>query len=215
VQICRDGEPLLYHDVDLQRTSGRPERLVDCTLEELSRFDAAERNRFGDQYSGEPIPRLRDFVRWLEPLESVSAMIELKSESIEQFGIEPVVARVMQVLDSVIDRCILISLHLPALCHARWTREARIGWVLPEWNESNHELAEDHAPDFLIVDYRRVPQGQPNLWQGPWHWAVYSIDDADLACQQTKRGIEFVETDAIGELLADRRFRSVDHRGTL
>jgi glycerophosphoryl diester phosphodiesterase len=215
VQLSRDGEPLLYHDADLQRTSGQPGRLADYTAAELQRMNAAERQRFGERYAGESIPRLRDFVRLLEPLESVGAMIELKQESLEQFGIEMMVQRVMRAVDSVVDRCILISLHLPALCHARWTHEARIGWVLPAWNETNHELAEDHAPDFLIIDYQRVPRGVASMWQGPWHWAVYSIDDAELACQQSARGIEFVETDAIGELLADKRFRPIDHRGTL
>jgi glycerophosphoryl diester phosphodiesterase len=215
IQLSRDGEPLLYHDADLLRTSGRVGRVADYPAEELVRLDAAEQDRFGDRYVGESIPRLRDFVRLLEPHESVGAMIELKQESLEIFGIEVMVQRVMHSIDSILDRCILISLHLPALCHARWTKEARIGWVLPAWNETNHELAEDHGPDFLFVDYKRVPRGHSTLWQGPWHWAVYSIDDADLACQQPARGIEFVETDAIGELLADKRFRPFDHRGTL
>jgi hypothetical protein len=53
------------------------------------------------------------------------------------------------------------------------------------------------------------------LWPGPWHWAVYSIDDPDVAWGCARRGIEFVETDAIGEMMADERFRQLGHPRTL
>ena len=209
------ANPLLYHDADLQRTSNRPGQLADYTMDQLSRWDAADRDRFGETYAGEPIPRLRDFVRWLEPLESIKAMIELKPETLDLFGVDPVVRRVLLGMDSIIDRCVLISKNLSALQLARSLTEIRTGWVLPAWNETNRELAEDHAPDFVIVKHKRLPSGHNSLWRGTWHWVVYAIDDPDLACQQAERGVEFVETNAIGDLMADRRFRQVDHHGTL
>ena len=215
IQFSRDGEPMLYHDRDLRRTSNQPGQLADYSADQLARWDAAERDRFGEKYVGEPIPRLQDFVRWLEPLESVHVMIELKPETLDSYGADLVVRRVLRGLDSIIDRCVVISKDLAAVDRARSMTEIRTGWVLPVWDESNRELAEDHVPDFMIVDHKCVPHGRHSLWQGTWHWVVYSIDDPDVAYQQFHRGIEFVETDAIGALMADRRFRQVDHHGTL
>ncbi len=214
IQFSRDGVPVLYHDADLQRTSNRPGRIADFTFHQLAYWDAAETGRFGEQFRGEPILRLRDFVHWIDRHEPVHVMIELKQETLARFGVETVLRRVLQDMDVVVDRCVLISKNLAALCHARSLTEIRTGWVLPEWTETNRELVEDHPQDFLIVKHSRVPSGHNALWRGTWHWVVYAIDDPDVACQQYDRGIEYVETNAIGDMLTDGRFRNVDHHRT-
>jgi glycerophosphoryl diester phosphodiesterase len=215
IQFTRDLQPVLYHDADLQRTSNQLGRVADYASEQLAKWDAAERDRWGESHAGEPIPTLHDFVRWLGPHESVSVMIELKEESLDHFGIATVTERVVRELDTIIDRCVIISFSLPALHHTRELTEVRTGWVLPAWDEMHHELADDYAPDFLIADHDQLPRGQSGLWRGPWHWVVYSIDDVDRALQLSRRGIEYIETNAIGEMMSDKRLRQIDHHGTL
>jgi glycerophosphoryl diester phosphodiesterase len=212
VQFTRDGEPMLYHDADLKRTSNRLGRLADYTLQQLGDWDAAERDRFGERHAGEPIPRLSDFVSWLAPRDAVSVMIELKQESLDQFGMPAVTGRVLREMDTIIDRCVIISFSLPALRHARELAAVRVGWVLPAWDERHHELAEDFVPDFLIADHNQLPPCHNGLWHGAWSWVVYTIDDPTLARQQFRRGIGYVETNAIGELMSDKGFRQIDQR---
>jgi glycerophosphoryl diester phosphodiesterase len=215
IQLTADAQPVLYHDVDLRRTSNQPGRVCDYAHPQLAGWDAAERDRWGEVYAGEPIPLLHDFVRWLGPLESVSVMIELKQESLDRFGVATMTERVVREIDTIMDRCVIISFSLPALRHTRDVAQVRTGWVLPAWDELHHELADEYAPDFLIADHNQLPSGHNGLWRGTWQWAVYSIDEPELALQLTRRGIEYIETNAIGQMMSDKRLRQIDHHGTL
>ena len=77
---------------------------------------------------------------------------------------------------------------------------------MTDWSDATRKTCDQLTPDFILCAKKRFPDDQAP-WPGPWTWVIYSIDDPQLALQQPQRGIPFVETDAIGEMLEDERLR--------
>ena len=211
IQLSRDLQPILYHDGTLDRTSNQTGHPWDYDVDQLRRIGAAEQRRFGDRFIGQPIPTLEEFVDWAErvaagdPATNLQLLVELKQESLAQFGIPVTIEQVMCRLSSVLHQCTIISKQIDCLPAARdWSRSdgacVRIGWVLPAWNDTIHQRAIDLAPDLLICNHQRLPSPPAVLWPGPWRWMAYTIDDAALANSIVSRGIHLIETNDIGTM---------------
>jgi glycerophosphoryl diester phosphodiesterase len=61
VQLTKDKEVILLHDMNLKRTAGIDALLRNLTLEELKKLEAGA--WFGKEFRGEPIPTLQDVIR--------------------------------------------------------------------------------------------------------------------------------------------------------
>lgn len=61
VQLTRDKEVILLHDMNLKRTAGVKGFIKDLTLEELKKLEVGA--WFGEEFRGEPIPTLQDVIR--------------------------------------------------------------------------------------------------------------------------------------------------------
>lgn len=212
VQLSADRVPVLLHDTTLERTAGRAGAVFELTAQQLSAVAVSEPARFGGRFSGVTIPMLADVVAWLGTWPQVQAFVEIKAESIQRFGGDAVHAAVMRALEPVRDRCVLISYDDAFLSSVRQKSSMRIGWVAAEWNVDYAHRARTLAPEFLFTNHTRLPPAPQPLWQGPWEWAVYEVTDTSLALALAARGIAFVESMAIGELLADARLRESDAR---
>jgi glycerophosphoryl diester phosphodiesterase len=68
------------------------------------------------------------------------------------------------------------------------------------------------APDYLFAEDIQVPRVDDAIWDGPWQWAVYVINDLARALSFVERGFTLVETDAIGDLLDQYRAGRPDSR---
>jgi len=60
VQLSRDGEAMIFHDEDLQRTTGKKGWLKDLTREELRQLDAS--GEFKGVYGRNLIPALDEYL---------------------------------------------------------------------------------------------------------------------------------------------------------
>jgi len=198
IQLSQDQVPVLYHDGTLERTSNLPTAPWDHSADELYRIGASYSKRFEKQFAQEPIISLAQFVAWAADLDDVQLLIELKKESLEQFGMETTVAAVVKELRPITSRCTIISKDVSALQASRTKGGHRIGWVLPNYDDAHHDQAQDLEPEFLICKSQRLPQAPQPLWSGPWQWMVYPINDPDEAKAHTQRGIGLIETDEIG-----------------
>lgn len=207
VQLSADRVPVLLHDATLERTAGQAGCVFDLTARQLSALNVGEPARFGAQFAAVTIPTLAEVAAWLETQSQVQAFVEIKTESIQHFGAEAVHAAVLRVLEPLREQCVLISYDDAFLFAARLATPMRIGWVAAEWNDDCARRARALAPDFLFTNHTRLPQAPQALWPGSWQWAVYEVTDPDHALALAARGIAFVETMAIGELLADARWR--------
>lgn len=202
VQFSADGVPVLMHNADLRRTTGHPGRVMDLPLAELERLRAGEPERFGNRYADAPIPTLLDLVQLLHHWPEATAFVEIKQDSLDHFGIAPVVETVLRKLEPLQPRCVPISFSEPALRHVRRVGVQHIGWAFRAWGDAALATARDLAPDYLFCDHRRVPQPPEPLWRGPWQWVLYDITDPAQALAFNACGADLIETRAIGDMLA-------------
>lgn len=210
VQLSADRVPVLLHDTTLERTAGLAGSVFELTARQLSAIAVGEPARFGARFADVTIPTLAEFVAWFATQPQVQAFVEVKTESIQRFGAETVIAAVMRALEAARERCVLISYDDAFLSAARQAASMRIGWVAAEWNEDYARRAGALTPEFLFTNHVRLPIEPQPLWPGPWQWAVYEVTDPTQALALAARGIDFVESMAVGELLADARLHERD-----
>lgn len=212
VQLSADRVPVLLHDTTLERTAARAGSVFELTARQLSAAAAGEPARFGDRFPDVTVPTLAEVVAWLVMQPLVHAFVEIKTESLRRFGNAAVLSAVPRVLEPVRERCVLISYDDAFLSLARQTVPMRIGWVAAEWNDDYARRARRLAPEFLFCNHTRLPPEPQPLWPGPWRWVVYEVTDPVQALALAARGIAFVESMAVGELLADARLQGRDER---
>jgi len=201
VQCTRDGVPILYHDATTRRLCGVDGRITERTLHQLAALSAHHPERFGDRFRGTPIPTLQEFAGWLHGHPSVTAFVEIKRQTLRLFGAERVLANVMQALEAVTSRCVIISFDDQCLAHAKRRYAARTGWVLKSWDGSLEARARALAPEYLFVNREGVPADAAAPGGDPWEWGVDVVNDLFQALSWVDRGFPLVETDAIGDLL--------------
>lgn len=210
VQLTRDGVPVLFHDRNTRRLTGEAGTIGERSLDELRGLSSFDPERFGSRFRGTPISTLEAFAGWLANQPGVTAFIEIKRLSLETFGIDLVVERVMSALSGIERRCVLISFNDYCMEHVAARHDVRTGWVLPHWHEQAEARARDLSPDFLFADQEQIPQRVEEIWQGPWQWVVYGINDLETALSFVDRGVYLVETDAIGDMMDQYRAGYLD-----
>lgn len=201
VQLTADFVPVLMHDADLMRVGGQPDCVHDLTWLALTDLPVGEVQRLGNAHAFTYAPSLAQVVDTLMNWKDVTAFVEIKRSSMRRFGRETVLRRVAQVLQPALDRCVLISFDLPAVKILRLMTGARIGWVLPQYDDQARQQADELAPQFLFANLERLPQEPRPLWAGPWAWALYEVRDLNTAEVCQERGAKFVETMAVRTLL--------------
>lgn len=205
IQCTVDGVPVLYHDASTRRLSGVRGSVLDRTLIELDGLSASDPRRFGDRFAGTPIPTLRAFAGWLAQHPSVTAFVEIKHESLKRHGPGRVMEWVMGALQGVEQRCVIISFDDRCLELTAGRYGIRTGWVLPAWNKRAGIRARELSPAYLIAEDVQLPKRPVDMWTGPWRWMVYVINDLGTALSYVERGIQLIETDAIGDMLDQYR----------
>ena len=145
---------------------------------------------------------LAEFVELLAAWPRARAFVEIKHASITAFGVEQVIAIMLETLAPVLAQCILISFEYAALQQLRRQATLPIGWVLPHWDDDNRQRARALAPDYLFVNRKRLPHTPEPLWDGPWRWAIYTVNRADEIQPFLARGFDMIETNAIRRLQA-------------
>jgi glycerophosphoryl diester phosphodiesterase len=203
VHLSADGVPMVLHDHELQRTTGRPGTLFEHTAAELVELAANEPQRFGGRFGEARLPRLTDVLALLRQHPDVTLFVEIKRASLRRFGHDRVLGAVLQTIAPLSTQCVVISFDLPAVAHARTQGAVRIGWVLPDCGAQAHAQAEVLQPEFLFGDVEQLPPQGP-LWPGPWHWAIYEVDEPDVAAALAARGAPLIETMAVRRMSAAR-----------
>ncbi len=190
VQFTRDEVPVVLHDANLRRTTG-----VDAAVFDLD----VDRVRAIEIGAGITVPTLADMVAELRAWPDAIAFVEIKRASLRRFGVGPVVERVLDELRPIMDNAVVISFDREAVDLARREGPARIGWVIEAWNDAVRADAGTLGPQYLFCN---LPLAGDPLWPGPWQWVVYGVETVDDAMAMADRGADFVETMAVGELLA-------------
>jgi glycerophosphoryl diester phosphodiesterase len=200
--LSADHVPVLMHDATLLRTAGRTEEVAALTWRDLSAIEVAERARLGEVGAGERLPSLRQLVALLGQWPQASVFVEIKRAALARAGIEGVLEPVLAELQALRDRAIVISFSAEAVERARARGAARIGWVIERYDAQAETVARRLAPEFLFCNHEKLDPPHAPPWAGPWDWVLYEVADPALALALAARGVRYVESMAVGELLA-------------
>lgn len=202
VQLSADGLPFIFHDPALQRLCNQPGMIWDYTADQLCAMSAFEPGRFDERFQGTPLSPLHQLVPLLEDFPEIDVYVELKGESLAQFGAQTMVDAVTQALSPCRQRCILISFELDALLVAKaqgWTSTGAVFDYWPDWQLAS--LAE-LAPEIVFIDRNCVPV-DADLRLLPLPLLIYEVGTALEARDWFERGAVGIETFNIGDLLRE------------
>ncbi len=204
IQLSSDGRPVLFHDRTLDRMCGVGGPVQGRTLAELRALACAERPRFGEQFASVRIAELPGLVDLLRSHREVFAFVEIKRASIERFGAETVFEAVTPLLEPVRAQVALISFSLPFLAHARARGASSpglpLGAVFAKFEEREQPEAIAIRSEFVFCDVEGLP-AKGALDAKPSKLAVYEVADPALAIDLVRRGVDLVETFAIGDMI--------------
>lgn len=206
VQLCKDGVPVVVHDVNLSRTAGMDLDVTSTLSSEIIKTSAAYATKFQDKFQDETIPLLSQVVALFEQWPSRKIFLEIKRASLQVFGIEKVVASILSVIEPCLSNTTIISFDEDVLRYLAQNSSVSTGWVFEHWQGHTLETAKSINTDFVFADVECVPDSVERLPDCGWRWAVYEVDDAEQALHWIERGAELVETNDIGRLLSDPAF---------
>jgi len=125
VQESADGVLVLYHDKNLQRTSGVNRNIWEMPYDSLLKLEAG--NWFDPNFNGEPIPRLIDVIHAVKG--KMKLNIELKMNGHQKQLTKKVVQMVEE--NDFISDCILTSFDLQAIDKVKeLNKEIKAGYIL-------------------------------------------------------------------------------------
>ena len=201
LQLTKDQQPVVLHDATLTRTAAVDSHIFDLTLAEAQAISVHYPEKFGDKYHPEPIPSLNQFLTLLAEHPTVTAMIEIKQESIDHFNLETFINGVFAQISAYQSQVIVISFNADAVGAAKQAG-FRSGWVVREMNQSSEQLAKQLLPDYLITNILKVDFKSPalltQLWRAPeghnWQWMLYDVTDVSLIKSLLGRGVDLIES---------------------
>lgn len=202
VQMCADGRFVLLHDTDFSRTANHPAALFGCTASDTQQISVHEPQRFGQSFAPLPPPLLGDVLHRLAGFPACRAMVEIKQESLQHWGLARVMDKLLEALAPFHAGCVVISYSRDALAYAARHSNIDTGWVLRHYDATHRDEAQQLQPAFLICNHSKIAPPQ-RLWPGGWQWMLYDIVEPQLALDWARRGASLIETADIGAMLAD------------
>ncbi len=202
VQLTADKVPVLFHDRNLQRLCGVSGLVHEFSLQRLHNLRISEFDRFGYRYAQTPVATLAQLAELLGRHPHLRAFVEIKRVAIERFGVDLVLHQVVRDLRHVFKQCTLISYSIEFLRTARRNGYPSIGVILDKWRHRHLEAVKAMHPEFFFYDAVDLPRwGKLRVSGG--QLVVYEITDARTAINLARRGVDLIETFAIGEMLAE------------
>ena len=214
IQLTAEGIPVLFHDEELERTTGSQGVITEVSLNQVHSQEVRKRTRARSIFEGVHISTLSEFVVLLKNWPKVTCFIEFKNESLQKFGIPAVTIPVMEILKPIQQRCVPISKNEDAVDDTRQRGANKIGWVLNRYDPATLAIAQRLNPEYLFCNIKKLPPDLQKLWSGPWKWALYEVTEPEDALEWAKRGADFIETMEIGEMLKHPLLKQ-GNKGTL
>ena len=207
IQFSSDRVPILFHDFTLQRVTDKRGTVIDYSANELVQIHANP--PFHPALAPIPatIPTLSETIELLNATPQVNVFVELKRHSINHFGIEVCIDRLVHTLTAANFPWTLISFREDALSCAKQRYDVPIGWILRQYSDHSRRIAKELCPGFIFCKVQRLPINREPLWTGPWHWVTYDITDAKHALELLHQGIDLVETSCVSEMLSTIQFK--------
>ena len=197
VQITADGHPVVIHDDDLGRLTGRWLHVTQLPLDELRKLQIPSPSG-----GSAGIPTLEDMWAVLADYPQVTAFVELKRQSIRRTGLHTAVDVLLKALARAPCKVVFISFKWRAVQRVSELGTLPVGWVFKPWSPVARWLAGRLRPNYLLVRADRVPSRPRPFWPGPWQWIVYGVAELAQARAFRDRGADLIEVDDLPGLLA-------------
>ena len=208
IQFSADHQPVLYHDILMDRISGLENSVHLLNLSDLTHLPASEPGRLGSQFNHETVAPLTALVHLLSAHPEVTAFIELKHSGIHLEGIEQAYNIVTEVLKPVTSQCVLISFS-DEFIHYAWEQGyPRLGLVLKQWDDLEKSFIAEIQPEFIFCDTEKVTGGV-TLDHIESTVVIYEIEDPDQTIAWFDRGADMVETFDIGGMIENLAHRAL------
>ena len=203
VQLSADGEAFIFHDPTLSRLCNQEGLIWDYRQTPSPRFPPMNPAALGNSfwYTTQPASRV---ALLLQGHPSVDAYVELKGESLMQFGCAPMLDATFRALTGIEERCVLISFELEALLEAKARGWQRCGAVFDYWPDWQLASLAELAPEVVFIDRHCIPV-EADLRQLPFPLVVYEVGSLLEAKDWLARGAAGIETFLIGELLEEAK----------
>lgn len=200
VQMCSDGSFILLHDENLKRSSGIASSIFELSRAELAGFSVHEPERFGERFFPLPPLTLEQMLQRLDRYPQARVMVEIKEQSLQHWGLDTVMEKLLDCLRPCWKKCVLISFSAEAVAWTQSNSSLQTGWVLRAYDTAQLRQAREIQPAFLICNHQKVPHGEtPD--SGGWQWMLYDITDPELALQWAQRNVQLIETRDIATML--------------
>lgn len=198
VQLSADRQPMLFHDLTLRRLCRQRGAIHRYSRDQLRAFSAYEPDRFGDRFLGTPIAHLDEVVALLQRFPQAHLFLELKRLAVQAFDVATVCDAVAPAVVTLGARCTVISFDLGVLREAS-ARGWRVGPVLDRWKQIDAPEIAALNPVVVFADVQQLSSGDLSILR--WPLAVYEVDQPEQVRALWARGVQFVESFAVGELL--------------
>lgn len=200
LQMNADFELMMIHDDNFLRTSGVAQSVFSAGTDLCRRISVHHPTRFGEAFKPLKISTLAEILALIAQYPGVIALIEIKGESLNHWGL----ARVMDILLAQLapyqEQCVLISFSAEAIEYTQQHSKLKTGWVLEDYDAAHRVRAASLQADYLMTDYELLPEGQ-----APWpefaRWMLYDIVDTDIARTYGDMGVELIETADIASMV--------------
>ena len=197
VQLTADGVPVVLHDRHLQRLAGWDAHVSELPLAALAPLRLQQPN-LADALAGDSaIPTLAEVLALMDRCPQATLFMELKRPSVQHFDRQAVVNAVAPLVKGR-RRLVAISFDLQLLERLREQTPLPLGWVIRRSDAAIKKRARQAGLEWLFCRHDRLPDP---LWPG-FRWVSYTINDLTQARLLHYQGVELVETDDIGGLLA-------------
>ena len=206
VQLTLDEVPVILHDAELIRTTDVQGNVHTMVCRDVTAKIANYPQRFATEFSRVHIPALSEFVVLMQRWSTRKAFVEIKRSSIRAFGRELVLQKIVNILEMIKHQVIVISFDFEIIRLVQHLHDWCTGWVVEDWNEENLQKMQQLNPDFVFVDHEQLPEDLSVLPKASWHWALYEIDDPQMALSWVNKGASFIETNNIGQMLQSSCF---------
>jgi glycerophosphoryl diester phosphodiesterase len=200
VQLSGDAVPMVFHDASLNRTTGLRGEIFDHSAIGLTKMPLKQQQS-DLQVEKQYIPRLSDALDVLQSNPQVTFFVEIKDESLQVFGLEKTMDALLEVVEPHKNQCVVIAYDWRALAAVRQRCGLPVGWILETFDTETRQLAEKHAPEYLICNHLKLSHSEP--WPGPWQWILYEINEPSKAAHFARLGVDFIETSDIGNMLVE------------
>jgi glycerophosphoryl diester phosphodiesterase len=153
----RDGEIVLFHDEEMERTTGKEGMIWDYTLAELKELEVG--SWFKQEFSGEPIPTLREVMQLVKGKIKLDIEIKLSGGDLE------IAQKVVDIVRSekMEKDCLVTSFEKPVI--------QKVKKIAPE----------------LVTGYIFDEEKLPDIFDGEWEYVCCKRNIVDEAFMRKAR----------------------------